>query len=87
MYPWQLLIGFLPNHDRSQVSSVGGQTEEAKDCPKVHQQATSPALGGFDGYCSPKENSIAHVKGRGEREDAVTIASTRGHSKGAVPLV
>lgn len=87
MYPWQLLIGFLPNHDSSQVSSVGGQTEETKDCPKIHQQATSPALWRLDGYCSSKENSVAHVKGRGEREDAVAIASTRRHPKGAVPLV
>lgn len=87
MYPWQLLIGFLPDHDSSQISSVGGQTEKTEDGPEVHQQPTSPALWRLDGHCSPKEDGVAHIKGWREREDTVAVAPTGCHPKGAVPLI
>lgn len=82
-----MLIGFLPDHDSRQVSSVRGQTEQTEDGPEVHQQAAGPALWGLDGDGSSKEDGVAHVERRGKREDSVAVAPARGHPKGAVPLV
>lgn len=87
MYARQLFVGLLSDHDGGEVGRVGGQTEEAEDGPQVHQQAARPALGRLDGHRPPEQDGVAHVERRGERKDAVAVASAWRHAKRAVPLV
>lgn len=87
MYARKLLEGLLPDHDCSKVGRVTGQNQQAEDCPQVHEEPASPALGRLAGDGAAEEDGIAQVEGWRVGEDPHAVASMWRHAKGALPLI